>query len=94
MTDAEVLCDIQNELRQLHDRVNRNDMPMTVKEASSYLQIHPDTLYRWAVEEGRIAYCRLGQGNRAPLRFLKKDLDDFLESQRIPTVEEVRMRRN
>jgi excisionase family DNA binding protein len=72
----------------------QSSRPMTRAEAAEYLQIHPDTLYRWSVEEGKIAYCRLGEGARASLRFLKKDLDQFLSKQRIPTVEDTMMRRS
>ena len=67
--------------------------PLTREEAADYLGVHKDTLYRWAVEEGRIAYSRLGDGGRAPIRFAKKDLDDFLLRQRIGTVEETLARR-
>jgi excisionase family DNA binding protein len=67
--------------------------PLSREEAADYLGVHKDTLYRWAVEEGRIAYSRLGNGGRAPLRFSRKDLDHFISSQRIPTVQELRNRR-
>ncbi len=62
--------------------------PFTKDEAAQYLGINPDTLCKWA-RQGRIAYCRLGEGARAPMRFRKKDLDAFLSASRIPTVEEV-----
>ena len=48
-------------------------------------------LYRWAVE-GRVAYSRLGDGERAPMRFLKEDLEEFARGQRIPTLEEAKGR--
>ena len=67
--------------------------PLTREEAADYLGVHKDTLYRWAVEEGRIAYSRLGDGGRAPIRFAKRDLDDFLLRQRISTVQETLARR-
>ena len=65
--------------------------PLTREQAAEYLSIHPDTLYRWAVG-GRVAYSRLGDGERAPMRFLKEDLDEFARGQRIPTVEEAKAR--
>ena len=68
------------------------DRPLNREEAADYLGIHKDTLYRWAVEEGRIAYSRLGDGEKAPLRFTQEDLGDFLRRQRIATVEETRAR--
>ena len=39
-----------------------------------------------------MAYSRLGDGERAPMRFLKEDLDEFARNQRIPTVEEAKGR--
>ncbi len=90
---GELLVEVE-ELRKLvgrglqhQDKLGR---PLTREEGAGYLNIHPDTLYRWAVEEGKIAYSRLGDGGRAPLRFLKKDLDDFLTRSRIYTVEDTR----
>ncbi len=68
------------------------DRPMTKVEAASYLGINPDTLCKWA-RAGKIAYCRLGEGQRAPMRFTKKDLDHYLSRVRIPTVEEIVQRR-
>lgn len=73
--------------RQHGDR-DRLDMPLTRDEVAAYLNVYPDTLYEWAVEEGRIAYSRLGKGAKAPLRFDRKELDDFLRRQRIATVKE------
>ena len=62
---------------------------MTRDEAAEYLQVNSDTLYRWSVKEGRIAYSRLGGGGRAALRYRREDLDDFMKRSRIPTVEEI-----
>ena len=69
---------------------NLADAPLTRDEAAEYLGVHPDTLYRWAVEEGKIAYSRLGDGGRAPIRFVTRDLDDYLSRTRVPTVEDAR----
>ena len=65
------------------------DKPLTQEEGAEYLQVHSDTLYRWA-REGEIAYSRLGEGQKAPMRFWKKDLDAFMSKKRIPSVEECR----
>jgi len=62
------------------------DRPLTRVEAAAYLDVHPDTLYDWA-RENRVAWCRLGDGKRAPMRFLRADLDDFLRANRIPAVQ-------
>ena len=64
-----------------------DDRPMTRNQAAEYLNVHRDTLYKWAVE-GWLAYSRLGDGGRAPMRFTKADLDDFIRTNRIPTVED------
>lgn len=66
----------------------RYAQPMDRETAAEYLGIHPDTLYRWAVEEGRIAYSRFGEGKRAALRFTRRDLDAFVSASRVPTVGE------
>ena len=68
--------------------------PLTREEAADYLGVHKDTLYRWAVEEGRIAYSRLGDGSRAPIRFTQKDLDEFINVMRITSVRALNARRS
>jgi len=92
-----LLTELLVEVRAMHKTIERAqdprncvDAPLTRDEAAAYLGIHPDTLYRWAVEEGKIAYSRLSDGGRAPMRFIKRDLDDFLSRTRIPTVEDAR----
>lgn len=100
---VELVRELIAEVRLLRKEVERRsesghpaNRPLTREEAAEYLGIHKDTLYRWAVEEGRIAYSRLGEGSRTSIRFMRKDLDDFLEHQRIGTVNQtlVRIRRN
>lgn len=76
------------EIRRAQPGKNDVQGPLTREDAAAYLGVHPDTLYRWAVEEGRIAYSRLGDGSRAPIRFLRKDLDEYLAKNRIGTVQE------
>ena len=98
MTDeqSEPTAELIVEIRLLRRAIERqngfmgHDRPLNREEAAEYLGIHKDTLYRWAVEEGRIAYSRLGDGGRAPLRFRKEDLDEYLKKQRIGTVDETR----
>jgi excisionase family DNA binding protein len=63
----------------------QNDV-MKLEDAAKYLGVHPDTVRRKAIEEGKIAYSKLGEGVRAPVRFLKKDLDKYLQECRVPTV--------
>ena len=80
------------EARRSSEDGSAPNRPLTREEAAEYLGIHKDTLYRWAVEEGRVAYSRLGHGSRAPIRFTRKDLDDFLRRQRISSVEDAAAR--
>jgi excisionase family DNA binding protein len=47
---------------------------MTIREAADYLSIGEPTLYRW-MKEGRITYRKIGDSTR----FLKEDLDGFVE---------------
>ena len=100
---VELVKELIAEVRLLRKEVERRcetghpaNRPLTREEAAEYLGIHKDTLYRWAVEEGRIAYSRLGEGSRASIRFTRSALDDFLEHQRIGTVNQTlaRIRKN
>ena len=52
---------------------------LTTEEAADYLQVHVNTLRRWA-REGVIPAAKLG--NRGGFRFRREDLDRFLESRR------------
>lgn len=87
--DLDMMAAILEELRKLttlHE-VDRQTMgrPMNREQAADYLGVHPDTLYRWA-RENRVTYSRLGDGDRAPMRFQKADLDEFLERSKIAAV--------
>ncbi len=73
----EKLDTLITEVRLQRETQSKYDRPMTRDEAAAYLQIHPDTLYQWAVEENQIAYSRYGDGKRALLRFRREDLDAF-----------------
>jgi excisionase family DNA binding protein len=52
---------------------------LTTDEAAEYLQIHVETVRRWA-REGKVASVKLG--NRGGFRFKREDLERFLESRR------------
>jgi excisionase family DNA binding protein len=52
---------------------------LTTEEAAEYLQVHVNTMRRWA-RTGVIPAAKLG--NRGGFRFNPKDLDRFLESRR------------
>jgi excisionase family DNA binding protein len=84
---------LRMEVYRRSENVASHSRPLTREEAADYLGVHKDTLYRWAIEEGRIAYSRLGEGGRSPIRFTRKDLDDFLEHQRIGTLDQTLARR-
>ncbi len=58
------------------------ERPLTREEAAAYLQIHPDSVYKLA-RANKITYHRLGDGERQPLRFYRKDLDEFLSAGKI-----------
>ena len=73
--DTEAIVEAINGLRE--DMAKSYDGPLTRLQAAEYLQIHPDTLYRLA-REGQITYSRLGDGDRAPMRFYRRDLDSYL----------------
>jgi|UniRef100_A0A7C2ZH66 excisionase family DNA binding protein len=51
-------------------------MWMTVKEASEYLRVHPNTIRRW-VAKGLLREYRL---NRKVVRYRKEDLDALFMS--------------
>jgi excisionase family DNA binding protein len=52
---------------------------LTSQEAAEYLQVHQETMRRWA-REGAIPSAKLG--NRGGFRFKREDLDRFLEQRR------------
>jgi excisionase family DNA binding protein len=52
---------------------------LTTEAAADYLQVHVETMRRWA-REGAIPSVKLG--NRGGFRFKLVDLDAFLESRR------------
>jgi len=76
---------LRKQVESCSETKSSSNRPLTREEAK-------DTLYRWAVEEGRIAYSRLGEGSRASIRFNHEDLDDFVRQQRIGSLEEANMR--
>jgi len=92
---TELLAELIKEMRSLRVAIESDSKhfgnhngPLTREAAAEYLGVHPSTLYRWAVEEGRIAYSRLGKGKKASLRFTRNDLDAFLSGERIPAVDD------
>ena len=52
---------------------------LTSEEAAEYLQVHVNTVRRWA-REGAIPAAKLG--NRGGFRFRREDLDRFLDARR------------
>lgn len=56
---------------------------LTTEEAAEYLQVHVNTLRRWA-RKGVIPAAKLG--NRGGFRFKRGDRDRFLEARRAERV--------
>jgi len=97
----EVMTELLSETRALRAAVERGqgtgggavscDRPLTREEAAEYLGVYVDTVYDWAVRDGKIPYSRLNDGKRAPIRFMLKDLEDFVKRARVDTVEDRRL---
>jgi excisionase family DNA binding protein len=51
----------------------RDELPLTVREAATYLGVSPQTVYLW-VERKQIPHLRVMGRN---IRFLKSDLEPF-----------------
>ena len=54
----------------------RDELPLTVRAAATYLGVSPQTVYLW-VERKQIPHLRVMGRN---IRFLKSDLDSFRAS--------------
>lgn len=80
-----LLEDIRSKVDKLYQRVQPESGALTRAEAAAYLKCHPQTLYTWAVTEGRIPYHQVN--DRGGLRFRKEDLDAFLERCRIREID-------
>lgn len=63
-----------------------DEQPLDCDGAATYLGLHPQTVRKLA-KSNRLTYCRIGEGDRQPLRFLKRDLDAFLNKSRIESVD-------
>ena len=59
-----------------HNSTLSDDRPLSVKEASRYLGVSPQTVYLW-VERKQIPHLRVMGRN---IRFLKTDLETFRAS--------------
>jgi excisionase family DNA binding protein len=59
-----------------HNSTSSDDRPLSVKEASRYLGVSPQTVYLW-VERKQIPHLRVMGRN---IRFLKTDLETFRAS--------------
>ena len=57
---------------------------LTVEEVAEFLRIHPDTVYR-KVETNEIPGAfRIGEGEKAPIRFSKQVFLDWIHQQPRP----------
>jgi excisionase family DNA binding protein len=60
-----------------------DDQLLSPKEAAEYMHVSPSLVYRLC-KESRIAHYRVGcQGKRGKLLISPRDLDAFMESQRV-----------
>ena len=91
--DCESLRDLIRAVVSLREMIDAQFKPvpeiMTVKEAATYLKISERQLRTLSTEKALIAYSQLN-GDGSAVRYRKPDLDDFLVSCRVPTLEEVR----
>lgn len=74
------------------DDLKKYELPMDRKTAAQYLGVHPRTLYRWSATEGKIKYSLLGKGGT--MSYEREDLDAYIASCAIPTVGELKSRRD
>lgn len=84
MNEQDVIHELLDEVRSLCVAVEHGqntDRPLTRKEAAEYLQVHEDTVYAWA-KGGLLSFSKLGDGQKAPMRFFKDDLEEFARSRR------------
>lgn len=58
---------------------------LTLDEAAAYVRLHPDTV-RKAAQAGRLSGCKTSAGRNAEWRFTRTNLDDWLESGRMPSL--------
>jgi hypothetical protein len=54
-------------------------------EAAAYLKLPVDSVRHYAKRNGELAFCNFGKGRR---RYLRKDLEAFLERRREPSIYE------
>jgi excisionase family DNA binding protein len=60
-------------LKHFPHATSTNDLPLTVRQAATYLGVSPQTVYLW-VERKQIPHLRVMGRN---IRFLKSDLEPF-----------------
>jgi excisionase family DNA binding protein len=73
--------EIEAAVKDALESSQRFEGPLTREQAAAYLQVHPDTLYHWA-KDGLLEFSKLGDGDRAPMRFFREDLDRFAKERR------------
>ena len=76
LANVEYLEEKLEQVRALPDRL------LTVDDAAKVLRFSTKTVRKLA-KDGEIAYHPLGDGPKAPLRFRKHDIEDFLSRWRI-----------
>lgn len=76
---------IENRIIQPQISVPSPNDPLSEDEAATYLRILPESVRYFALRTGELAYCNFGKGRRT---YLRKDLDEFLEKRREPSIDE------
>ena len=89
--DEKALEDLTREIKALRLALERQygieNGVLTRPEAAEYVRLSLRAFDDRAAE-GSIAFHRLGDGPKAPVRFRKIDLDSFLDRCRVGTVDE------
>jgi len=62
---------------------------LTRAETARMLRVSLRTLDRWA-QDGQLRYVKLGDGPKAPIRYRRRDIEEFVEGHASVTKRDVR----
>ena len=66
----------------MKSRKTVSDGLMNSREVATFLNIHENTVYSW-VRDGELPALRLGGTTKHKLRFLRKDIDEWIQTKRV-----------